>query len=94
MSMSHCPNCGEQWQGRGTACSQGCLGSFASSTGSDATIKRLLAVLDGLIQECEYSATSGLPFNFTEGKGRWTQLENAKALLANLRQNDPSSPTA
>jgi hypothetical protein len=41
----------------------------------------LRIALAGLIQECEYSASSGLPFNFPDGKGRWTQLERAKALL-------------
>ena len=54
---------------------------------SAATVEQLVAALDGLIQECEYSASSGLPFNFPDGKGQWTQLGNAKALLTTLRQN-------
>jgi len=45
----------------------------------------LLVALKGLIQECEYSASSGLPFNTPEGKGNWTQLQNAKDLLVYLR---------
>ena len=56
---------------------------------SSAEIEQLMAALDGLVQECEYSASSGLPFNFPEGKGRWTQLGKAKALLVELRQNGP-----
>lgn len=54
------------------------------------TFKQLVRALDGLVQECEYSASSGLPFNYPEGLGRWTQLEKAKALLATL---PPISPT-
>lgn len=54
---------------------------------SAARVEQLIAALDGLVQECEYSASSGLPFNFPDGQGHWTQLGNAKALLAELRQN-------
>jgi hypothetical protein len=45
----------------------------------------LLKALDGLVKECEYSASSGLPFNSPEGKGHWTQLHKAKDLLAVFR---------
>ena len=41
--------------------------------------------LYGLIQECEYSASSGLPFNSPDGKGKWTQLALAKEALSNVK---------
>lgn len=41
----------------------------------------LIGALKGLIQECEYSASSGVPFNFPDGKGHWTQLGIAKAVV-------------
>lgn len=50
-------------------------------------IEQLMAALDGLVQECEYSASSGLPFNFPENRNQWTQLGKAKALLTALREN-------
>lgn len=50
-------------------------------------ITELRHALDGLVQECEYSASSGLPFNFPDGKGHWTQLGKARALLR-LPNND------
>jgi len=62
--------------------------ALAPVSGSAATLEQLVAALDGLVQECEYSASSGLPFNFPEGQGHWTQLGKAKALLADLRQNN------
>lgn len=43
-------------------------------------IERLTCALSGLIQECEYSASSGLPFNALGGE--WTQLAKSKAILA------------
>lgn len=53
-------------------------------------VEDLVTALDGLIQECEYSASSGLPFDFSAG--HWTQLGKAKALLATYRMNTPELP--
>jgi hypothetical protein len=44
----------------------------------------LVEALYGLIKECDYSSSSGLPFNFPDGKGQWTQLANAKSVLRKI----------
>lgn len=90
MSAWKCSTCGHEFNGQDfSPCPKCEIGSTHSLQRpcSAATVEQLVAALDGLVQECEYSASSGLPFNFPEGKGRWTQLGKAKALLAALRQN-------
>jgi len=59
----------------------------------ETTIKQLIKTLNGLVEECEYSVTSGLPFNFPDGKGQWTQLAKAKALLKALSSNNEEQKT-
>lgn len=44
----------------------------------------LATMLRNLVQECDYSATSGLPFNSPDGKGHWTQLANARTTLQKI----------
>lgn len=58
----------------GNANANGIIGQMADE------IERLTCALSGLIQECEYSASSGLPFNALGSE--WTQLAKAKALVS------------
>lgn len=82
MSFTHCDICGRHWAGHLTVCAPKPVSELPASSGSGAT-RRLVEALEGLIQECEYSASSGLPFNALGST--WTQLAKAKAVLAEMR---------